>query len=126
MIAAGPLGKFRDVVQTTRVMLLAIMASMVVFLDGTAVNVALPATERDLGGGMCTQQWVVDGYLLAVAAMVLPGGAISDRFGRVPVMRCGLAVFAAGSVLAATAGTPAMLIAGPLGPGLGGAILGAA
>jgi predicted MFS family arabinose efflux permease len=92
--------EFRDVAQTTRVMLLAVLVSMVVFLDGTAVNVALPATERDLGGGMCTQQWVVDGYLLAVAAMVLPGGAISDRFGRVPVMRCGLAAFAAGSVLA--------------------------
>ena len=115
--------EFRDVAQTTRVMLLAVMVSMVVFLDGTAVNVALPATERDLGGGMCTQQWVVDGYLLAVAAMVLPGGAISDRFGRVPVMRCGLAAFAAGSVLAAIAGTPAMLIAGRLVQGLGGAFL---
>src|ERR1700752_2665076 len=123
MIAAGPLGKFRDVAPTTRVMVVGIMASMVVFLDGTAVNLALPATERDLGGGMCSQQWVVDGYLLAVAAMVLPGGAISDLFGRVPVMRCGLAVFAAGSVLAATAGTPAMLIAGRLVQGLGGAFL---
>ena len=115
--------EFRDVAQTTRVMLLAIMVSMVVFLDGTVVNLALPATERDLGGGMCSQQWVVDGYLLAVAAMVLPGGAISDLFGRVPVMRCGLAAFGAGSVLAATAGTPAMLIAGRIVQGLGGAFL---
>ena len=115
--------EFRDVAQTTRVMLLAIMVSMVVFLDGTVVNLALPATERDLGGGMCSQQWVVDGYLLAVAAMVLPGGAISDLFGRVPVMRCGLAAFGAGSVLAATAGTPAMLIAGRVVQGLGGAFL---
>ncbi len=115
--------EFRDVAQTTRVMLLAIMVSMVVFLDGTVVNLALPATERDLGGGMCSQQWVVDGYLLAVAAMVLPAGAISDLFGRVPVMRCGLAAFGAGSVLAATAGTPAMLIAGRLVQGLGGAFL---
>jgi EmrB/QacA subfamily drug resistance transporter len=115
--------EFRNAAQTTRVMLLAIMVSMVVFLDGTVVNLALPATERDLGGGMCSQQWVVDGYLLAVAAMVLPGGAISDLFGRVPVMRCGLAAFGAGSVLAATAGTPAMLIAGRLVQGLGGAFL---
>src|ERR1700753_1162531 len=114
--------EFRGVAQTTRVMLLAIMVSMVVFLDGTVVNLALPATELDLGGGMVSQQWVVDGYLLAVAAMVLPGGAISDLFGRVPVMRCGLAVFAAGSVLAATAATPAMLIAGRLVQGLGGAV----
>jgi EmrB/QacA subfamily drug resistance transporter len=115
--------EFRNVAQTTRVMLLAIMVSMVVFLDGTVVNLALPATVRDLGGGMCSQQWVVDGYLLAVAAMVLPGGAISDLFGRVPVMRCGLAAFGAGSVLAATAGTPTMLIAGRLVQGLGGAFL---
>jgi EmrB/QacA subfamily drug resistance transporter len=113
----------RDVAQTTRVMVLAVMVSMVVFLDGTVVNLALPATERDLGGGMCSQQWVIDGYLLAVAAMVLPGGAISDLFGRVPVMRCGLTAFGAGSVLAATAGTPAMLIAGRLVQGLGGAFL---
>jgi EmrB/QacA subfamily drug resistance transporter len=115
--------RFHDVTQTTRVMLLAIMVSMVVFLDGTVVNLALPATERDLGGGMCAQQWVVDGYLLAVAAMVLPGGAISDLFGRVPVMRCGLVAFGAGSVLAATAGTPTMLIAGRVVQGLGGAFL---
>jgi EmrB/QacA subfamily drug resistance transporter len=104
-------------------MVVAIMVSMVVFLDGTVVNLALPATERDIGGGMCSQQWVVDGYLLAVAAMVLPGGAISDLFGRIPVMRFGLVAFGAGSALAATAATPAMLIAGRLVQGLGGAFL---
>jgi EmrB/QacA subfamily drug resistance transporter len=115
--------KFRDVAPTTRVITVAVMVSMVVFLDGTVVNLALPATARDLGGGMCSQQWVVDGYLLAVAAMVLPGGAISDLFGRIPVLRFGLAAFGAGCVLAATAGTPAMLIAGRLVQGLGGAFL---
>ena len=104
-------------------MTVTIMVSMVVFLDGTVVNLALPATERDIGGGMCLQQWVVDGYLLAVAATVLPGGAISDLFGRIPVMRFGLVAFGAGSVLAATAGTPAMLIAGRLVQGFGGAFL---
>jgi EmrB/QacA subfamily drug resistance transporter len=115
--------KLRDVAPTTRVIVVAIMVSMVVFLDGTVVNLALPATERDLGGGMCTQQWVVDGYLLAVAAMVLPGGAISDLFGRIAVMRVGLVAFGVGSILAATAGTPSMLIAGRLVQGLGGAFL---
>ena len=115
--------KFGDVAPTTRVMTVAIMVSMVVFLDGTVVNLALPATGRDIGGGMCSQQWVVDGYLLAVAATVLPGGAISDLFGRIPVMRFGLVAFAAGSVLAATAGNPAMLIAGRLVQGFGGAFL---
>ncbi len=104
-------------------MVVAIMVSMVVFLDGTVVNLALPATERDIGGGMCSQQWVVDGYLLAVAAMVLPGGAISDLLGRIPVMRFGLVAFGAGSALAATAGSPSALIAGRLVQGLGGAFL---
>ena len=108
---------------TTRVITVAILVSTVVFLDGTVVNLALPATARELGGGMCSQQWVVDAYLLAVAAMVLPGGAISDLFGRIPVLRFGLAAFGAGCVLAATAGTPAMLIAGRLVQGLGGAFL---
>ncbi|OBG92207.1 MFS transporter [Mycobacterium sp. E3251] len=122
MIPAS-LVRLRDVAPTTRVMTVAIMVSMVAFLDGTVVNLALPATARDIGGGMCTQQWVVDGYLLAVAATVLPGGAISDLFGRIPVMRFGLAAFGAGSMLAATAGTPAMLIAGRLVQGLGGAFL---
>src|ERR1700757_1548232 len=115
--------KLRDVAPMRRVMVVAIMVSMVVFLDGTVVNLALPATERDLGGGMCLQQWVVDSYLLAVAAMVLPGGAISDLFGRIPVMRCGLVAFGAGSVLAASASSPSMLIAGRLVQGLGGAVL---
>jgi EmrB/QacA subfamily drug resistance transporter len=128
MITAQPsprLGfmKFSDAAPTTRVMTVAILVSMVVFLDGTVVNLALPATERDLGGGMCSQQWVVDSYLLAVAAMVLPGGAISDLFGRIPVMRFGLVAFGAGSALAATAHTPAMLITGRLIQGLGGAFL---
>jgi EmrB/QacA subfamily drug resistance transporter len=120
---AGSLVQVPDVAPTRRVMVVAIMVSMVAFLDGTVVNLALPATERDIGGGMCSQQWIVDGYLLAVAAMVLPGGAISDVFGRIPVMRFGLVAFGTGSVLAATAGTPAMLIAGRLVQGLGGAFL---
>jgi EmrB/QacA subfamily drug resistance transporter len=104
-------------------MVVAVMVSMVAFLDSTVVNLALPATERDLGGGMCLQQWVVDGYLLALAAAILPGGSISDLFGRVPVMRFGLVAFGTGSVLAAAAGSPTMLIAGRVIQGLGAAFL---
>jgi EmrB/QacA subfamily drug resistance transporter len=101
----------------------AIMVSMVAFLDSTVVNLALPAIQRDLGGGLCLQQWVVDSYLLALAATILPGGSISDLLGRVPVMRFGLVAFGTGSVLAATAATPAMLITGRVIQGLGGAFL---
>ena len=115
--------KLRDAPATSRVMLVAIIVSMVAFLDSTVVNLALPAIQRDLGGGLCLQQWVVDSYLLALAATILPGGSISDLFGRVPVMRFGLVAFGTGSVLAATAATPAMLITGRVIQGLGGAFL---
>jgi MFS family permease len=66
---------------------------------------------------------VVDGYLLALAAMVLPGGSISDLFGRIPVMRFGLVAFGVGSVLAAISAWPAMLITARAIQGLGGAFL---
>jgi MFS family permease len=67
---------------------------------------------------------VVDGYLLALASTILPGGgSISDLFGRLPVMRFGLATFGMGSVLAATADSPAMLVTGRVIQGLGGAFL---
>src|ERR1700749_3226653 len=115
--------KWRDAAPTNRVMVVAVMVSMVAFLDSTVVNLALPATEHDLGGGLCLQQWVVDGYLLALAATILPGGSISDLFGRVPVLRFGLAAFGAGSLLAAAAAWPAMLITARLIQGLGGAFL---
>ncbi|MEZ0349313.1 MFS transporter [Mycobacterium sp. pR1184] len=117
------LAKLRETAPTTRVMVVAVMVSMVAFLDSTVVNLALPATERELGGGLCLQQWVVDGYLLALAAAILPGGSISDLFGRVPVMRFGLATFGTGSVLAASATSPVMLIAGRVIQGLGAAFL---
>jgi EmrB/QacA subfamily drug resistance transporter len=115
--------KVHDVAPTSRVLVVAIMVSMVAFLDSNVVNLALPAIERDLGGGLSLQQWVVDGYLLALVATILPGGSISDLFGRVPVMRFGLVAFGTGSVLAATATWPAMLITGRLIQGLGGAFL---
>ena len=110
--------KVRDVAPTSRVMVVAIMVSMVAFLDSTVVNLALPAIERAIGGGIATQQWVVVGYLLALAATILPGGSISDLFGRVPVLRFGLTAFGTGSVVAATAASPAMLITGRVIQGL--------
>src|SRR6201991_3161569 len=113
----------RDAAPTSRVMIVAIMVSMVAFLDGTVVNLALPATTRDLGGGMSLQEWVVDGYLLALGAMILPGGSVSDLFGRVPVMRFGLVAFGVGSVLAATAPSPTILIGARVVQGLGAAFL---
>jgi EmrB/QacA subfamily drug resistance transporter len=120
---AGIRRELTDAAPTRRVMVLAIMVSMVAFLDSTVANLTLPATQRDLGGGLSLQQWVVDGYLLALAATILPAASISDLFGRIPVMRFGLLAFGTGSALAATAATPPMLITGRVIQGLGGAFL---
>ncbi|MGO2530364.1 MAG: MFS transporter, partial [Microbacterium gubbeenense] len=74
----------------TRILWIAILASFVSFLDGTIVNVALPAIDRELGGGLSTQQWVVDGYLITLGALMLLAGSVSDAFGRALVLRIGL------------------------------------
>ena len=101
----------RDAAPTSRAMVVAVMVSMVAFLDCTVINLALPAIENDLGGGLALKQWIIDGYLLATVAAVLPGGSVSDLFGRVPVMRFGLLTFGTGAAFA-------------LGPLLGGLCVG--
>lgn len=60
----------------------AALGSGVAFLDGSVVNVALPAIGRELGGGFSVLQWVLDGYLLILSSLLLLGGALSDRHGR--------------------------------------------
>ena len=112
-----------DAAPTSRAIAVAVMVSTVAFLDSSVINLALPAIQHDLGGGVVLQQWIIDGYLLAMAAAILPGGSISDLFGRVPVMRFGLLAFGAGSVLATVATSPAMLITARLIQGLGAAFL---
>ena len=113
----------RETAPTSRAMVVAVMVSMVAFLDSSVINLALPAIEHDLGGGLALQQWIIDGYLLTTAAAILPGGSLSDQFGRIPVMRFGLATFGAGSILAAVATSPGMLITARLIQGLGAAFL---
>ena len=101
----------------------AILASFVAFLDGSVVNLALPAIGRDFGGGLALQQWVVDGYLLALGALILVAGAISDAFGRLMVLRAGLAVFAVSSLLCAFAPSGWVLVAARCLQGVGAAFL---
>ena len=60
------------------VLSIAVLASFVAFLDGTIVTIALPAIERDLGGGLATQQWAVDAYLITLGALILLAGSLSD------------------------------------------------
>jgi MFS family permease len=101
----------------------AVLASFVAFLDGSVVNLALPAIASDLGGGLALQQWVLDGYLLALGALILVAGAVSDQFGRLTVLRAGLAVFAVASVLCAVAPNGWVLVAARCLQGVGAAFL---
>jgi EmrB/QacA subfamily drug resistance transporter len=101
----------------------AVLASFVAFLDGSVVNLALPAIAADLGGGLALQQWVLDGYLLALGALILVAGAVSDQFGRLTVLRAGLAVFAVASVLCAVAPSGWVLVAARCLQGVGAAFL---
>jgi EmrB/QacA subfamily drug resistance transporter len=86
------------------------LAAFAINLDVTIVNVALPDLTRQLGAGTRTLQWVVDGYNLAFAALVLTGGSIGDRFGRRPVLVLGLVGFAAASGLGAMSGSAGTLV----------------
>lgn len=105
------------------VIAVAVLASFVAFLDGSVVNLALPAISADFGGGLALQQWVVDGYLLALGALILVAGAVSDQFGRLRVLRLGLVVFAVASVLCALAPSGWFLVAARCVQGVGAAFL---
>jgi len=101
----------------------AVLASFVAFLDGSVVNLALPAIGRDFGGGLALQQWVLDGYLLTLGALILVAGAVSDQFGRLSVLRIGIAVFAVASLLCALAPGGWMLVTARCLQGVGAAFL---
>jgi EmrB/QacA subfamily drug resistance transporter len=105
------------------VLVASILGSFVAFLDVAVVNVALPAIERDLGGGIAAQQWVVDAYLLALGSLILIAGSLSDLFGRRRVFAAGLVGFAATSVLCALAPRADVLIVARGLQGVAGAML---
>jgi EmrB/QacA subfamily drug resistance transporter len=109
--------------QQKLVIWVSIMASFVAFLDGSVVNVALPAISREMGGGLTIQQWVVDAYLITLGALMLIAGSLSDLFGRARIMRAGLLGFGAASVLCAIAPSGVFLIAARALQGVFGALL---
>ncbi len=92
-------------------------------LDGTVVNVALRQIGQDLGASLAQLQWVTNGYLLTLAAFILLGGSLGDRFGRRRIFVIGVFGFAAASLLCAAANTPGQLIAARLVQGLAAALL---
>ena len=91
------------------------------FLDNTIVSVALADFQSSLSVSVSGLQWVVDGYMLAFAALMLTGGTLGDLFGRKKVMLAGVAVFCAGSIVAALAHGSSTLIAGRIVMGVGAA-----
>jgi EmrB/QacA subfamily drug resistance transporter len=91
------------------------------FLDNTIVSVALADIQSSLGTSVSGLQWIVDGYMLAFAALMLTGGTLGDLLGRKRVMLTGVAVFCAGSIVAALAHSTGVLIAGRIVMGLGAA-----
>ena len=110
--------------RTQRLVLwIAILASFVSFLDSSVINVALPAISRELGGGLTTQQWVVDAYLITLGSLILVAGSLSDLLGRVVVLRAGLIGFGATSVMCALAPTAEVLILARALQGVAGALL---
>ncbi len=80
-----------------------ILGSVIVFVDSTVVNVALPAIQRDLGGGLALQQWVVDAYLLTLGSFLLVGGSLGDLFGARRLFLLGIVGFGITSILCAAA-----------------------
>ena len=100
-----------------------ILGSSMVFIDGTVVNVALPALQRDLGGGLATQQWVVDAYLLTLGSLILVGGSLGDIFGELKMFKLGVLLFGLTSVLCAVAPDSTTLIVFRALQGIAGALL---
>jgi EmrB/QacA subfamily drug resistance transporter len=99
------------------------MGSFVALLDSTVVNVALPAIERDLGGGLAGQQWVVNAYLLVLGSLILVGGRLGDVFGERRVFALGVGGFGAMSLVCALAPSVEVLVAGRALQGGFGAML---
>src|SRR4051812_20644328 len=105
------------------VLAVAVLGSGMVFLDGTVVNVALPDIGRDFGASTGALQWILNGYLLTLASLILLGGSLGDRYGRRRIFVLGAGLFTAASLLCAAAPTVALLVAARFLQGIAGALL---
>ena len=105
------------------VLAVTILGSGIAFLEATVVNVALPKIGSDLDADVAGLQWVINGYLLTLAALILLGGSLGDRFGRLKIFNLGVIWFTAASALCALAPTTGILVAARVIQGVGGAML---
>lgn len=101
----------------------AVAGSGMAFLDGTVVNVALPDIGEDFGATTSSLQWILNGYLLTLASLILLGGSLGDRYGRRRVFALGVGLFTLASALCAAAPNAETLVAARLLQGIGGALL---
>jgi EmrB/QacA subfamily drug resistance transporter len=100
-----------------------ILASSMTFIDGTAVNVALPALQANLGATITDVQWVIEAYTLLYGSLILVGGSLGDQLGRKRVFLVGVYLFAVASVLCGIAPSPTLLVAARAFQGVGAALL---
>jgi EmrB/QacA subfamily drug resistance transporter len=105
------------------VLVATVLGSGIALLDSTVVNIALPSINRSFGGGVGTLQWVVTGYALTLAAFLLLGGSLGDRFGRKRIFSLGIAWFAVASALCGFAPSAGLLVGARVLQGVGGALL---
>lgn len=105
------------------VLLAAILASSMGFIDGSVISIAIPSIRADLGATLADAQWVSNSYLLFLSALILLGGAAGDRFGLRRVFGLGIAVFVLASLVCALAPTPLILILARAIQGMGAAFM---
>ena len=105
------------------VLICAVLASTMAFVDESVVNVALPRMEADLHTSLSAMQWVINAYTLCMSALLLIGGAAGDRFGRRRIFMIGVSVFALASIACGLAPNPGALIAARALQGVGAAFL---
>src|SRR5947208_10713261 len=104
-------------------LLVVCVATFMLLLDITIVNVALPSIQKSLHASFQDLQWVVDAYALTLAALLLTAGSLADRFGRRLVFTIGLGLFIAASLACGLSGTPLVLNLARGLQGIGGAIM---
>jgi EmrB/QacA subfamily drug resistance transporter len=105
------------------VLVAAILASSMGFIDGSVISIATPAIRADLGASLAEAQWVANGYLLMLSSLLLIGGAAGDRFGTRDVFAVGIAAFVLASLASAIAPNPMVLIAARVLQGIGAAVM---
>ncbi|MEM7721570.1 MAG: MFS transporter [Pseudomonadota bacterium] len=119
----GPVPGFCTSANRRFVLVAAILASALAFIDGTIIAIALPAMRDALGADLVQAQWINNGYMLPLSALILLGGALGDRFGTARSFAWGIGIFVIASILCAFAPTAETLIAGRVLKGIGAAVM---